>query len=101
MVWEERYRGSASDEGQHLVALRRPPALYLLTDHVGVAFEDDGLRDGEHLRHWMTERFEQVLAAQPAPWLKVTGSHSQRLTQATAAIDQVLADGWHFAAPLG
>jgi len=100
LIWEERYRGEASAEGRHLVALRPPPALYILTDHVGVAFEQDGIRDGEHLRAWMTARFEQELNAQPAPWIKVSGSRRQRLQQAVKAIDALLADGSRFADPL-
>ena len=40
-----------------------PRALYLLTDHADVPFEDDGLRDGEHVRGWMNERFAEVLRA--------------------------------------
>jgi len=100
LIWEERYRGQVSEEGCHLVALRPPPALYILTDHVGVAFEQDGIRDGEHLRAWMTGRFEQELNAQPAPWVKVTGSRRRRFERAVEAINAILADGWRFADPL-
>src|SRR5581483_7884993 len=50
-VWEERYLGSSSAPVR---AAARPADLYLLTDHEGVPFEDDGLRDGEHIREWMT-----------------------------------------------
>lgn len=85
-VWEERYLGSASPE---VVALAREPALYLLTDHVGVPFEDDGLRDGEHLRAWMTGRFREVLAGRPM--VELTGPHEKRLETALAAIDQACA----------
>lgn len=43
-IWEERYLGSASPRVR---AAARMPDLYLLTDHEGVPFADDGLRDGE------------------------------------------------------
>jgi hypothetical protein len=64
-----------------------------------VPFADDGLRDGEHVRPWMTERFRQVLAEQPAPVVELTGPLPARLDAATAACDGVLT--WDFAEPLG
>jgi HTH-type transcriptional regulator, transcriptional repressor of NAD biosynthesis genes len=87
-VWEERYLGSASAA---VLALAREPDLYLLTDHVGVPFEDDGLRDGEHLRTWMTGRFREVLAGRPV--VELTGPHSDRLATALAACDALLTGG--------
>lgn len=64
-------------------------------------FEDDGLRDGEHLRHWMTQRFREVLASQDAPWIEVRGGRTERLRQALEAVDGLLAAGWGLADPLG
>jgi hypothetical protein len=93
-VWEERYLGSASDEVRAAV---RPPDLYLLTGDDGVPFVQDGLRDGEQIRSWMTGRFRQVLDAQPVPWLELSGSHAARLGTALAACDDLLARGWFFA----
>ena len=81
-------------------ALVRTPDLYLLTDAAGVPFEDDGLRDGEHLRAWMTSRFRQELGALPVRHLVLTGSFGQRLRAAVRATDDLLARGWVFAAPL-
>jgi nicotinamide riboside kinase len=65
-----------------------------------VPFVDDGLRDGEAVRAWMTGRFEQVLAAQGVPWLVLTGCYAARLRAAVAACDALLATGWSFAPPL-
>ncbi|MEU5946676.1 AAA family ATPase [Micromonospora sp. NPDC047465] len=96
-VWEERYLGSASAE---VGAAARRPALYLLTDHVGVPFDDDGLRDGEHLRAWMTGRFRTELAGCGAPVVELTGPHPERLARAVAACDALLAAGWPLADPL-
>ncbi|MEU4678184.1 AAA family ATPase [Micromonospora sp. NPDC023737] len=96
-VWEERYLGSTS------AAVRgaaRRPALYLLTDHRGVPFTDDGLRDGAHLRAWMTDRFRAELAGCGVPVLELTGSHEERLARAVAACDALLAAGWDLADPL-
>ncbi|WP_346539427.1 AAA family ATPase [Micromonospora sp. DPT] len=96
-VWEERYLGSASEPVR---AAARRPALYLLTDHVGVPFSDDGLRDGEHLRAWMTERFRAELAGCGVPVIELTGPHAERLARAVAACDALLAAGWSLADPL-
>ncbi|MFI5837625.1 AAA family ATPase [Micromonospora sp. NPDC051300] len=96
-VWEERYLGSASDEVR---AAARRPALYLLTDHEGVPFADDGLRDGGHLRAWMTDRFRAELAGLGVPVVELRGTHEERMAVATAACDALLAAGWSFADPL-
>ncbi|MBM0237433.1 AAA family ATPase [Micromonospora sp. ATA32] len=96
-VWEERYLGSASPLVR---AAARRPALYLLTDHRGVPFADDGLRDGEHLRAWMTDRFRAELAGCGVPVVELTGSHEERLARAVAACDALLAAGWSLAEPL-
>jgi NadR type nicotinamide-nucleotide adenylyltransferase len=93
-VWEERYLGSTSDEVRAAV---RPPDLYLLTGDDGVPFVQDGLRDGEQIRSWMTGRFREVLDAQAVPWQELSGSHAARLRTALAACDDLLARGWFFA----
>lgn len=96
-VWEERYLGSASAT---TVAAARRPHLYLLTDVQGVPFEDDGLRDGAHLRHWMTERFRQILAESGVPFREMRGPRDVRLAAALEACDALLAEGWRLHPPL-
>ena len=96
-VWEERYLGSASEQVR---AAARRPALYLLTDHRDVPFTDDGLRDGEHLRAWMTERFRGELAGCGVPVVELTGSHTERLARAVRACDDLLAAGWSLTDPI-
>jgi len=53
--------------------------VYLLTDHEGVPFVQDGTRDGEHLRAAMTAEFAVALARHNKPWAMLTGSLEQRL----------------------
>ncbi|WP_432975775.1 AAA family ATPase [Dactylosporangium sp. CA-233914] len=96
-IWEERYLGSASPQVR---AAARKPDLYLLTGDEGVPFEDDGMRDGEHLRAWMTGRFRDELAVLGVPWVELTGSYRERLTRAIRACDDLLAAGWNLASPL-
>ncbi len=98
-VWHERYLGSASSSVEKL-AKQRVPDLYLLTGDQ-IPFVQDGMRDGEHLRGWMTGRFREVLAAQPAPWVELDGPAQQRLRRAVEVVDALLARGRYLADPLG
>jgi HTH-type transcriptional regulator, transcriptional repressor of NAD biosynthesis genes len=63
--------------------------LYLLTD-CDIPFVQDGLRDGETIREWMTARFEGTLTERELPWVKVSGDPTRRLTQAVEEIDKFL-----------
>ena len=96
-VWEERYLGSASVEVREVV---RKPALYLLTGVDGVPFEDDGLRDGAHVREWMTRRLREEVAASGVPVVELDGPHPERLAVAVKAVDALLVAGWTFVDPL-
>jgi HTH-type transcriptional repressor of NAD biosynthesis genes len=98
-VWQERYLGSPSDSIVDL-ARSRQPDLYVLTS-ADIPFVQDGLRDGEHIRSWMTERFREVLGAQSAPWIEVSGSPRDRLDVARQAVSDLLDGGWGLADPLG
>lgn len=99
-VWQERYLGASTPEVRAAAAAVPPRALYLLTGHEGVPFEDDGLRDGEHVRAWMTGRFREVLGARDVPWLEVHGDRAERLAQALVAVDALLEGGAALGAPL-
>jgi HTH-type transcriptional repressor of NAD biosynthesis genes len=96
-IWEERYLGRGSEAVRSRV---RRPSSYLLTSDEGVPFVDDGLRDGEHIRRWMTGRFRQELAAHGVRHEVLTGTPGERLRAAVAATDALLAEGWSFAPPL-
>ncbi len=99
-IWHERYAGRRDAEVE---AIGRAPAygLYLLTHPDDVPFEQDGLRDGEHLRAWMTARFVERLTGDGRPWQWLRGERKARLAGALAAIDAWLARGWQLADPLG
>jgi len=87
-IWHERYLGTASPEVAALAA-SRSYTLYLLTGD-DIPFVQDGTRDGEHLRGWMTNRFRHALAVRSEPWIEVRGSRTARFATATARIDQLL-----------
>jgi len=80
MLWHRRYLGH-----RHALldkyGLHSKADLYLLTG-CEIPFVQDGLRDGEHIRHEMHEWFAQALSEQTTPWFLVQGSRSERLAQA-------------------
>jgi len=86
-IWQERYMGHCSPEVASLANQRRYD-LYLLTD-CDIPFMQDGLRDGEHLRQWMTQRFRDELGRRQLPWTLVYGSHEQRLRHAIEAVEKL------------
>jgi len=88
-IWHERYMRTRSSAVESIAAANRHD-LYLLTD-CDLPFVQDGLRDGESIREWMTKRFEQVLAERGLPWVKISGRGSQRLEAAVREVDKLLA----------
>jgi HTH-type transcriptional repressor of NAD biosynthesis genes len=98
-TWHERYVGKPSPEVEALAETDRG-ALYLLTRHEDVPFEQDGIRDGESIRAWMTQRFVDRLAETGRRTVVLHGNREERLARAVAAVDDVLAEGWNFAPPL-
>jgi NadR type nicotinamide-nucleotide adenylyltransferase len=90
-IWHERYvDGRRLPEVEALV---RPYDLYLLT-MPDVPWVDDGLRDGEHTRTWMTDRFVEELDRRGARWARLAGDWSARERRAIALVDEVLATPW-------
>lgn len=89
-IWHRRYMGFDLED-LHALATRGRCDLYVLTGDE-IAFVQDGLRDGEHIRHEMHSWFRDVLAAQSVPWIEVRGSHNSRLAQTHMAIQQLFAD---------
>ena len=90
-LWQERYLHHITDDVRQL-SFASPRVLYIVTSHIGVAFDADDIRDGEHLREWMTNRFCEELSRQEAPWIVLDGyDQQQRLSLAIEAIDGALA----------
>lgn len=87
-VWHERYMNSMLPELEDF-ALSRSYDLYIVTGDE-IPFVQDGLRDGEHIRHAMHARFMEKLEQNHKHYIVVTGTPEERLKQAVAAIDQVL-----------
>jgi NadR type nicotinamide-nucleotide adenylyltransferase len=100
-VWERRYVGRGSHAAAGAVPTLPPRRIYLLTDHVGVPFVQDGWRDGEHIRADMTDWFVEELTASGVSWVLLSGSLEERIDLARRVIDEALLDGAHFDEPLG
>ena len=86
-VWHERYLGTGSVERGRLAA-GAAYALYVLTGD-DIPFVQDGTRDGEHVRGWMTARFRERLSHRREPWSEVRGRREERLAAAVARIDRL------------
>lgn len=98
-VWHERYVGGPSPSVLARAAAWQPD-LYVLTGDE-IPFVQDGMRDGEAIRHGMHRRFVEVLEAGDVPWLEVRGGREERLQATVEAVDALLRRGWELADPLG
>jgi HTH-type transcriptional repressor of NAD biosynthesis genes len=84
VLWHRRYIGR-DDESLARFAAGCRADLYLLTGDE-VPFVQDGLRDGEKIRHEMHVWFETALAGQSVPWRLLRGSREQRLAEAVQSV---------------
>ncbi|MFJ6538177.1 AAA family ATPase [Paenarthrobacter sp. NPDC091711] len=98
-LWERYYLGEGSFGSFHAADVLPRRDLYLITDHEGVAFEDDGWREGEHRRAEMTEWFKETLTDEGHSWILVTGDHDRRVKTAVETIDLILAQRSGFTSP--
>jgi HTH-type transcriptional repressor of NAD biosynthesis genes len=79
-LWHRRYMGCNSLDVDAIARMGRCD-LYLLTGDE-IPFVQDGLRDGEHIRHQMHLWFEEALSDQAVPWKLLRGSPNKRLREA-------------------
>jgi len=91
-LWHRRYLGHESPAVAD-VAKQCVSDLYLLTGDE-IPFVQDGLRDGEHIRHEMHRWFETALRSQEVPWRLVRGTPDQRLEAAAQEVDRLLRQPW-------
>jgi HTH-type transcriptional repressor of NAD biosynthesis genes len=100
-VWHERYLQQRSPAVDALAPspVRR---LYLLTHPDDVPFTQDGVRDGEHIRGWMTLALATRLDEERRTWRWLRGAtFDERLTHGLEFAAELEATAWNFAAPLG
>ena len=87
-LWHRRYTGRHSVEVE-MIANVRHYACYLLTGDE-IPFVQDGLRDGEDIRHAMHRQFVEELTVTGRKWTLLRGPHEDRLAQAVTLIDDIL-----------
>jgi HTH-type transcriptional regulator, transcriptional repressor of NAD biosynthesis genes len=80
VLWHRRYMGTDDNRLTDFANTCRAD-LYLLTGNE-IPFVQDGLRDGEHLRHDMHRWFEEAMEKQEVPWRLVRGSRDERVAHA-------------------
>lgn len=97
-LWHRRYAGY-NDPTVDALGRQARCDLYLLTGDE-IPFVQDGLRDGEHLRHAMHRWFEEALTMQPVPWKLLRGSPEQRLRAALGHIELLfVSSAWRPSSP--
>lgn len=99
-IWKRRYLGSAALSAEPWT--RVPPrAVYLLTDHEGVPWHDDGMREGDlGIRAAMTGWFTEALTAAEHSWVLLTGTLTKRVDLAVRTVDPLLALRARFGEPM-
>jgi NadR type nicotinamide-nucleotide adenylyltransferase len=83
-LWHRRYIGFESPKVKQ-ISQNVQCDLFILTGDE-IPFVQDGLRDGEHIRHEMHRWFEDELAQHCVPWHVLRGAHSERLNAAIELI---------------
>lgn len=89
-VWEDRYIGGDASGNREYGENLPSRDIYLITNHEGVLFEQDGIRDGEHIRENMTGEFIKLLTRKNLSWALLTGDREHRLNVAVKIINQIL-----------
>jgi len=90
-LWHERYMGHASAAVGEVAARHPSPFARILTGD-DIPFVQDGLRDGEHIRHAMQQRFRDAIAGpegRRAPWIEVRGGVEERLAASLAFLSSL------------
>lgn len=86
-LWHKRY------VGEYLQSLEKytecPCDLYIVTAP-DIPFEDDGTRDGEHIREDMHQWFIEELKKHNLPYIVARGSRRKRLMDTCKKIDKLL-----------
>ena len=100
-VWERRYLGGAARLLESWATNLPGNRTYLITDHSGVPWVDDGIREGDlRIRAAMTGWFIDALTAAGHSWVLLSGTLEQRLQLAVRTCDQLLARAAIFCPPI-
>lgn len=88
-LWQRRYKGRITKPMQTIAAEDKAD-MYIITGDE-IPFVQDGIRDGEHVRHQMHHWFVTHIKKTGVSYIIVTGDQAARLQQATAAAKEMIA----------
>ena len=87
-VWQRRYMGKATAEMKQIAA-RDKVDLYVITGDE-IPFAQDGIRDGERMRHTMHQWFVKRAKQSGVPYLVVNGDNPKRITSALTKAREII-----------
>lgn len=87
-LWQRRYMGRTT-KAMHAIAAQDKADLYIVTGDE-IPFVQDGIRDGEHIRHRMHRWFITHIKKTGIPYLIVSGTPEQRLHSAYRASRKII-----------
>ena len=87
-VWQRRYMGKTTKQMKAIGAQDKAD-LYIITGDE-IPFIQDGIRDGESMRHTMHKWFIRRAMQSGTPYIVVTGSPSERLAVSVAKAKEMI-----------
>lgn len=87
-LWHERYMGYMDAQVDEIAADDKVD-LYIITGDE-IPFVQDGIRDGESIRHDMHARFVTEVAATGVQFIVATGTVEERLNKAIGQINKII-----------
>jgi HTH-type transcriptional repressor of NAD biosynthesis genes len=87
-LWQRRYMGSTTKQ-MAAIAADDKADLYIITGDE-IPFVQDGIRDGEHIRHTMHRWFMHRIKRTGIPYVIVHGSTKDRLATAITAAKEMI-----------
>ena len=90
-LWHQTFVGSPPpEEVDRLAATSRYDLFVLCDDDIPFRQDAYSLREDGPRRNWMQKRYSQRLASGSTPWISVSGPLTQRVRQASHAVDHLL-----------
>ncbi len=82
-LWQRRYTGRTTAQMKRIADADKAD-IYIITGDE-IPFVQDGIRDGEHIRHRMHRWFVSHIKKTGVPYIVVSGTHQERLDTALSA----------------
>ena len=89
-LWQRRYMGRTTAPMRRIAACDKVD-LYIITGDE-IPFVQDGIRDGQHIRHQMHRWFLAHIKKSGVPYIVVSGDPKTRLQSAVIAAEKMIAE---------